>query len=395
MLKGKNVVLGVSGGIAAYKACDIVSRLKKRGANVRVIMTRNATEFVTPLTLETLSGNRVATLSFDKDREWETEHIALAKFADVFVVAPASADVIAKFAGGIADDLLSTTILAAKCPKIICPAMNTAMYDDEATQHNFHVLKSRGFVIVEPNVGRLACGDVGKGKLADVQDIVQEITAVLIGKRDYEGKTIAVSAGATRETIDGVRFISNYSSGKMGVEIAKAAAKRGAKVVLIAANVSVEIPQYFEEVVSVQTTQQMLEAATKIIKNCDALIMAAAPADYRVEQIAPNKIKADELTLKLVKNPDIAKSVSTIRGDAKLVIFAAETQAVEEYARKKLANKNADMAVANDVSQEGVGFCCDTNMVTVLKKDGYIKAYDKQSKAAVADIILDELNTLW
>lgn len=368
MLKNFNVLLGVSGGIACYKSCEIVSRLKKLGAGVDVIMTAHATEFVSPLTFETLSARPVVSDMFARERQWEVEHIALAKKADICLIAPATANIIAKLAEGIADDMLSTTFLALKCPVIIAPAMNTNMYDNLTVKDNLAKLKSKGAIIIEPVEGRLACGDSGKGKMAEPVDIVAKTVEILLPKRDYEGKRLLITAGATRENIDGVRFITNRSSGKMGVELAKSAIKRGAEVVLVKGLTQVEIPSYITRVISVESTMQMYDAVMDNYKECDIIIKSAAPSDYRPVKTISQKLKGDEITLKLTKNPDIAKAVGAVKGDRKLVVFCAETQDLIESAKSKLDSKNADMVVANDVTLEGAGFDVDTNIVTILKK---------------------------
>lgn len=390
MLSNFNVLLGVSGGIACYKSCDIVSRLKKLGAGVDVVMTSHATEFVSPLTFETLSARRVVVDMFDTDRQWEVEHISLAKKADICVIAPATANVIAKLADGIADDMLTTTCLALKCPIIIAPAMNTNMYDSPTVRDNLKKLRRRGVIIVDPIEGRLACGDSGKGKMAEPADIINEVIYRLLPKRDYEGKKVLVTAGATRENIDGVRFITNRSSGKMGIEIAKEVVKRGGEVVLVKGLVQVEVPKYINKVISVESTAQMFDAVMANYSDCDMIIKAAAPSDYRPVKEIRQKLKGDEITLHLVKNPDIAKAVGQVKEHRKLIIFAAETQNLYAYAKDKLVEKNADMVVANDVTEEGAGFDVDTNVVTLIKRNGMRKNYPIYSKSKVAGIILDE-----
>ena len=390
MLEKYNVLLGVSGGIACYKSCEIVSRLKKLGAGVDVIMTAHATEFVSPLTFETLSARPVVSDMFARKEQWEVEHISLAKKADLCIIAPATANIIAKLADGIADDMLSTTYLALKCPVIIAPAMNTNMYENSAVKDNLAKLKSRGVIIVDAVEGRLACGDSGKGKMAEPADIVAKAVEVLCPNNDYAGKRVLVSAGATRENIDGVRFITNRSSGKMGIEIAKAVAKRGGKVVLVKGLTQVEIPSYLDKIISVETTCQMYDAVMDNYGDCDVIIKAAAPSDYRPKDKINNKLKGDTLTLELVKNPDIAKAVGQVKGDRKLVVFCAETQNLIESAKDKLKSKNADIVVANDVTQEGAGFDTDTNIVTIIARDGRCISLPKMKKADVANAILDE-----
>ena len=394
MLSGVNVVVGVSGGIACYKACEIVSRLKKLNACVDVIMTKNATEFVQPLTFESLSSRPVTVDMFAPKEKFEVEHISLAKKADLCVIAPTTANVLAKLAEGIADDMLTTTVLAMKCPIVIAPAMNTNMYENPITQQNIKALKERGFIFVDPVSGRLACGDTGVGKMAEPIDIVSKIVEVLIPKQDFKGKKVLITCGATREPIDGVRFITNKSSGKMGMEIAKAVFKRGGQVKLVKGLVSVNVPQYIQDVVEVETTNDMYNAVMDSYKDCDIIIKAAAPADYRLKETFDNKIKSEELTLSFVKNPDIAKELGKVKGDRKLVIFCAETENLIENAKKKIQSKNADLVVANDVTQQGAGFNVDTNIVTICKKDGTATSYDKMLKSEVANVILDEIQKL-
>ena len=391
MLSNFNVLLGVSGGIACYKACEVVSRLKKLNAGVDVVMTKHATEFVAPLTFETLSNRPVVSDMFSREREWEVEHIALAKKADLCIIAPATANIISKLAEGIADDMLTTTYLALKCPVIIAPAMNTNMYENPVIKANLEKLRKSGVIVVDSAEGRLACGDVGKGKMAEPLDIVAKTVEVLCPKRDYAGKRVLVTAGATRENIDGVRFITNRSSGKMGIEIAKAAVKRGAEVVLVKGLVQVGVPSYISKVVAVESTEQMYEAVMANYKDCDVIIKAAAPSDYRPKKKITDKLKGEEITLELVKNPDIAKAVGKEKGERKLVVFCAETRELMESAMKKLADKNADMVVANDVTMQGAGFDSDTNIVTIAKKDGFLKSYPVMPKSQVADVILDEI----
>lgn len=391
MLSNFNVLLGVSGGIACYKACEVVSRLKKLNAGVDVVMTKHATEFVSPLTFETLSNRPVVSDMFSREREWEVEHIALAKKADLCIIAPATANIISKLAEGIADDMLTTTYLALKCPVIIAPAMNTNMYENPVVKANLDKLRNSGVIVVDSTEGRLACGDVGKGKMAEPVDIVAKAVEVLCPKRDYVGKRVLVTAGATRENIDGVRFITNRSSGKMGIEIAKAAAKRGAQVVLVKGLVQVSVPSYISKVVDVESTRQMYDAVMDNYKDCDVIIKAAAPGDYRPKKKITDKLKGEEITLELVKNPDIAKAVGKVKGERKLVVFCAETRELMKSAMQKLADKNADMVVANDVTMQGAGFDGDTNIVTIAKKDGFLQSYPVMPKSQVADVILDEI----
>ena len=389
MLYGKHVVLGVSGGIAAYKSCELVSRLKKLGADVHVIMTRNAEEFVAPLSFETLSDNKVVRGMFEEREEHDVRHVALAKLADVFVVAPATANVIAKFARGIADDMLSTTWLASDAPKLVAPAMNTAMYDDEATQDNISLLKERGVMFVEPGVGRLACGDTGRGKMAEPADIAERILEILRPVRDLEGKRVLVTSGATEEYIDGVRVITNHSSGKMGCAVAEAAAERGAEVVLVHGRMSVPVPEGVAKAVSVHTTLEMMDAVLAETEAADVIVMAAAPADYRPKETFTSKLKSETLTMEFVKNPDIAKAVGERKGGRKLVVFSAETDSLIDNAKKKVASKNADLAVANDVTKEGAGFYCDTNIASLVGRNGEVRECGLMTKRELADVILD------
>lgn len=391
-LSGKNAVVCVTGGIAAYKTCHVVSSLRKAGARVFVVMTKNATEFVTPLTFETLSGNRVVTDTFDRDFEWEVEHVSLAKKADIFIVAPMTADFAAKLAHGIADDFASTTALAMKCPMLLAPAMNVNMITAEAYEENEKILRGRGAHFVESASGFLACGDVGKGRMAEPDEIVKAAFDILIPKPDYDGKTVLVTAGGTSEPIDPVRFITNRSSGKMGVAIAAKALGRGAKVILVAGNISVPVPDGIERI-DVTTTEEMYDAVLGNLDRADVVIKAAAPADYKVAKVSDKKIKSDELTLKLTKNPDIAAAVGKIKGDKKLVIFSAETNDCEANARAKLKKKNADMVVLNDVTKKGAGFNTDTNVVTVITRDDE-KEFGLLDKTVLADLLLDEIGKL-
>ncbi len=388
-LKGKNIVVGVTAGIAAYKVCYVVSALKKAGAEVFVVMTENATQFVRPLTFETLSGNRVIVDTFDRDFEWEVEHVSLAKKADLFLVAPCTADFAGKLANGIADDFLSTTAMAMKCPVVLAPAMNTNMITSAAYMENERVLKERGVLTVESASGYLACGDVGKGRMAEPDEIVDFVKKILIPNPDYANKTVLVTAGGTSEPIDPVRFITNRSSGKMGIAIAQKALARGAKVILITGNISVPVPEGAERI-NVSTTAEMYDAVMANMKYADVIIKAAAPSDYSVKNYSDNKIKGESITLTLKKNPDIAAAAGKIKGDKKLVIFSAETNDCEKYAREKLLAKNADLAVLNDVTQTGAGFNSDTNIVTFITKDT-VEHIPKTEKTVIADMLLDRI----
>ena len=394
MLKEKRIVLGVSGGIAAYKACDLVSRLKKRGAQVRVVLTKHACEFVPPLTFETLSGNPAYTDAFD--RKFEIEHVALAKWADAVVIAPATANILAKMAAGIADELLSTTLLAATAPVLAAPAMNTAMWKNPATQANVKTLAERGVTFVGPESGVLACGDADVGRMSEPAQIVDALDALLNPPvRDLEGRRVLVTAGPTVERIDPVRYITNRSTGKMGYAIAEAAVARGAIVTLVSGPVELDAPKG-AELVKIESSAQLCEAVLARASEMDAVIQAAAPADFTPETVAEKKIKktGDEMSLKLVPTTDVAAELGRRKRPGQvLVALAAETNDVEDNARGKLVRKNADLVVANDVTRPGAGFGADTNIVTLVTRDG-LAPLPKQSKRAVADAILDRVRAL-
>lgn len=390
MLSGKNIVLGVTGGIACYKSCEIVSRLVKLGAHVDVIMTKNATEFVNPKTFESLSHSPVVVDTFQKIEKFEIEHISLAQKADIFLVAPATYNVIGKIANGIADDMLTTTIAACKrAVKVICPAMNTSMYTNPVCTQNLARLSELGFVCIEPISGRLACGDVGTGKMQEPQVIVDKVCEILCKKQDLKDKRVLITCGGTEEAIDAVRVITNHSSGKMGVAIAKECLSRGAKVTLVCGRVTVDMPTG-SEVIKVKSTTQMYDAVMQNYEPCDYVIMAAAPSDYRPKEQFSQKIKSENLTLELVKNPDIASAVGKVKGGRKLVIFSAETENLIDNAKGKLLKKNADLVVANDVTKEGAGFNVDTNIVSIINGDS-VESFDKMTKAEVAKIIVDKM----
>lgn len=391
-LNGKNVVLGVSGGIAAYKACEIVSRLKKLGANIDVIMTKSAAEFVTPLTFQSLSLNKVTVDMFEEPKYWEIGHISLAKKADLFLIAPATANVIGKIANGIGDDMLTTTAMAIKSPILIAPAMNTNMYENEIVQENIEKLKKRGMHFIEPISGRLACGDIGSGKLPDPEDIVERAIEILLPKKDLQGLRIVVTAGPTKEKFDPVRFITNNSTGKMGYAIAEQAVKRGADVTLISGPSTLACPCGVD-FIPVESALEMRDAVMANLETSDAVIKSAAVSDYRPEQVNENKIKksGDTLTLTLVKNPDIIAEVGKRKGNRVLIGFAMETEDLLGHAKEKLEKKNLDMIVANDLKTEGAGFGTDTNVVSFIHRDGRIESLEKMSKEALADVILDRL----
>lgn len=388
----RNVLIGVSGGISAYKTCEVVGALTKKGYDVKVVMTKHATEFVTPLTFGTLSKNPARCEMFS-DGVCGPEHIALAKWADVFAVAPATADIIGKFAGGIADDLLTSVFAAYPGKTFVCPAMNTNMYENARTASNIALLKDRGVEFIEPGYGRLACGDAGKGRMAEPSEIVRVLDGYLIPAPDFRGKKILITAGATLEDVDGVRFISNYSSGKMGTALAEAAVERGAKVIFIAGRTSVPRPKNCE-IIEVKSTLDMYGAVMEKIKEADIIIKAAAPADYRVENPAGNKIKGQNVTLKLVKNPDIAEAAGKIKRDKILVVFAAETENLIENASEKLLKKNADIVVANNVTKEGAGFGSDFNEAVLVFRGGEMENLPMMPKTEMARRILDAVLTL-
>ena len=392
MLSGKHVVLGVTGGIAAYKACEVVSRLRKLHAEVDVIMTENATRLLQPLTFETLSNRPVCVDTFSRIESWDVKHISLAQKADIMVVAPATANIMAKLAHGIADDMLSTTLLATKAPILLAPAMNTGMWTAGATQQNLQTLLGRGVKTVGPGSGFLACGDTGSGRMSEPVEIVEAIQAILCPKRDLEGMKVLITAGPTVERIDPVRYLTNDSSGKMGYAIAEAAQKRGAEVTLVSGPVHIPVPVGVT-VVPVTSTLSLYECMMAHCEKQDIIIQAAAPADYRVEHIADQKIKkqsGEPFTLTLVENPDIAKAVGQRKQPGQILVgFAAETQNVLANAQSKLEKKNLDLIVANDVTAEGAGFGVDTNIVTLITRNGSTPL-PKMTKREVADRILDQ-----
>ncbi|SES65987.1 Phosphopantothenate-cysteine ligase [Natronincola peptidivorans] len=392
MLNGKNVVVGVTGGISAYKACDIVSRLKKLNANVDVIMTKAATEFVQPHTFQALSQNPVITDVFQTPRYWDIEHISLAQKADIVLIAPATANIIGKVTHGIADDMLSTTIMATTAKVVFAPAMNTKMYENKIVQANIQALKSLGYGFIPPGSGRLACGDIGAGKLADIDTIIDYILKIESVEKDFYGRKIMITAGPTIEAIDPVRFITNHSSGKMGYAIAEAASKRGASVTLISGPTNLSPPSDVK-LVSTSSTLDMYEAVMEHYGEQDIIIKSAAVADYRPNSTVDKKIKKQEgdLTLTLVRNPDILYELGKIKDNKVLVGFAAETDNIIEYAKEKITKKNLDLIVANDITQEGAGFGVDTNIVYLIDSGNNIKKIDKSNKTDIAHQILDKI----
>ena len=393
MLQGKKIVLGVTGGIAVYKAVDLVSRLRKAGCEVRVVMTEHAQQFVTPLTFKEISGNAVATSMWNANQEFNVEHIALANWADAFLVAPATANILARMACGLADDLLSTTLLAAQAPIVVCPAMNTGMYQNPATQENIAKLQERGVTVMPPAVGHLACGTSGPGRLPEPQQIVEFMSAFFAGREgDLRGLRVLVTAAGTREPIDPVRYVGNRSSGKMGYAVAQMAAERGADVLLISGPSALAAPPNVR-VVNVETTNEMLEACLAAYGDVDIVIKAAAVADYRPRDVADQKIKKktdDALTVVMDKNPDILKTLGAKKEQQVLVGFAAETQNLLANAREKVVKKNLDMIVANDVTAAGAGFNSDTNIVKFLFANGDVRELEQMPKVDVANRILDE-----
>jgi len=388
MLANKTIILGVTGSIAAYKAAELASKLTQAGAKVEVVMTEPATKFITPLTFRSITGRVVVVDMFDPTSQHSIEHIALGGAADVVVIAPATASIIAKMAAGIADDMVSLTVLATKAPVIVAPAMDVDMFANPITQENVARLKARGFIIVDPGYGRMASGKVGWGRLADTEKIMAAIEGVLGGSADLAGKRLVVTAGGTREYIDPVRYIGNPSSGKMGYALAEAARDRGAKVTLITA-ASLPEPEGIT-VVPVETAVQMKQAVTKAVGKVDALLMAAAVADYQSRTTAKSKIKKDSpsLTLELVRTPDI---LGEVKGNFIRVGFAAESDDLVANARKKLAGKKLDLIVANDITDKKSGFGVDTNKVTLIGKDGKAEKLPLMSKREVADRILDRV----
>ncbi len=395
MLKEKTIVLGVCGGIAVYKSVELLRLLVKAGASVHVIMTKSACEFVTPLTFQTLSGHPVHTELFNLLQEMEIGHITLADRADLFIVAPATANLVGKVASGIADDLLTTTLMATKAPVLLVPAMNVNMYENPIYQRNEGILRAGGYHLLEPDCGYLACGWEGKGKMPAPAAIFEHVAALLAPK-DLGGETILVTAGPTREAIDPVRYISNYSSGKMGYAIAKAAYQRGARVILVSGPVAISAPVGVE-LVNVVTAEEMRQAVLGRLAEATIVIKAAAVADYRPAEVAATKIKKESraaMTLSLIKNADILAEIGANKGGRLVVGFAAETADLLENARKKLLSKNLDMIVANDISEEGAGFDVETNRVRFLLPDGEVETLPLLDKNEVAQRLLDRIGRL-
>lgn len=402
MFKGKVIVVGITGSIAAYKAAELVSQLKKRGATVHCVMTKAAQAFITPLTFRTLSQNPVITEMFAEPQHWEVEHVGLAVAADLFVVAPATANILAKVNCGLADDFLTTTLLATKAPVLFAPAMNVQMYENSATQENMQRLKERGCFFVEPEEGSLACGVQGKGRLAAIEAILAKAEELLVQEKPLLGKKVLVTAGPTREPLDPVRFLSNRSSGKMGYALARQAQLLGAEVILVSGPTALQASRGVK-LISVETAEEMYHAVLARAAACDIIIKAAAVADYRPKERKAEKLKKGEgdLVLELTRNPDILAELGRRKKEQLkeqfkeqfLVGFAAETEKVLASAGEKVRKKHLDFIVANDVTREGAGFACDTNIVTIVFPDGRKKELGKLTKDEVARAILQEIVT--
>lgn len=392
MLKGKTVILGVTGSIAAYKAANLASMLKKQHVDVQVIMTKNATQFMNPITFESLTGNKCLVDTFDRNFQFQVEHVALAKRADLAIVAPATANIMAKLAHGLADDMLTTTLLACRCPRLIAPAMNTRMYENPITQDNMDILRKYGFRIVEPAVGHLACGDTGAGKLPPETLLLECILDEIAMEKDMKGLHVLITAGPTMEAIDPVRFISNHSTGKMGYALARVCRRRGAEVTLVSGKTNLEAP-YGVTLVPVTSAQDMFEAVSSRAKEQDMIIKAAAVADYRPVTVAENKIKKSpgDMSIALERTTDILAWLGEHRREGQVLCgFAMETEHMVEHAKEKLTRKHVDMIAANNVKVAGAGFGTDTNVVTLITEDG-VEELAKMSKEEVASRIVDAL----
>ena len=392
MLQGKTVLLGVTGGIACFKAAALASMLKKQHADVQVVMTKNATEFVTPLTFEQLTGNRALVDTFDRNFQYNVAHIALADRADYVLIAPATANVIAKLAHGLADDMLTTTVLACTCPKALAPAMNTNMYENPVTKDNLAILRRYGWEIVDPASGHLACGAVGKGRLPEPEDLVEVCLHALAHEKDMAGKRLLVTAGPTQEALDPVRYLTNHSSGRMGYSIAKAAARRGAQVTLVSGPTALKKPAYVETV-DVVSAQDMYEAVTSRAKDMDIIVKAAAVADYRPATLADNKIKKQDgdMAIPLARTKDILGALGENKRPGQFLCgFSMETENMVENSKKKLEKKHLDLIAANNVKVAGAGFSVDTNILTLITPDGMTEL-PLMSKDAAADALLDAI----
>jgi len=392
MLKGKTIVLGVTGGIAAYKAASLASLLVKQHADVQVLMTENATQFITPITFEQLTGNKALVDTFDRNYQSSVEHIAVADRADFVLIAPATANVIAKLAHGLADDMLTTTVLACDCPKAIAPAMNTKMYENPVTQDNLGLLRRYGWEVVEPASGRLACGAVGKGKLPEPEALLETVLHAAAHEKDLAGKRVLVTAGPTQEPLDPVRYLTNHSSGRMGYAIAKAAARRGAEVTLVSGKVDLPRPGYVD-LVDITTAEDMYQAVTSRAADMDIIIKAAAVADYRPVTVAENKMKKSDadLSIPLERTHDILAALGANKREGQFLCgFSMETVDMLENSRKKLQKKNLDMIAANNLKVAGAGFAVDTNVLTLITPDSELEL-PLMSKADAADALLDEI----
>lgn len=392
MLKGKTIVLGVTGGIAAYKAANLASLLKKQHADVHVIMTEHAKEFISPITFETLTANKCLTDTFDRNFKYEVEHVELAKKADLVIVAPATANIIAKCAHGLADDMLTTTILASNCPKLVAPAMNTRMYENPVTQDNLSILKKYGWTVISPAVGYLACGDVGAGKFPDEREILEYIIREIALEKDMTGKKVLITAGPTREAIDPVRYITNHSTGKMGYALARMAMLRGAEVTLVTGPTSIAKPM-FVDVVEITSAADLFREVTARSEQQDIIIKAAAVADYRPSEVAKEKVKKkdDDLSIALQRTEDTLQYLGEHKRAGQILCgFAMETTDMVEHAKAKLQKKNLDYIAANNVKVKGAGFGTDTNVITLISKDR-IKELELMSKEDAAMVILDAL----
>lgn len=392
MLKNKTVILGVSGGIAAYKIASLASMLKKKNCDVHVIMTENATNFITQATFEALTANKCIVDTFDRDHEWDVKHVSLAKKADFVMIAPATANIIAKLANGIADDMLTTTLLACKCPIAVAPAMNTRMFENRIVQDNIKKLENYGFEIIMPNVGYLACGDTGAGKMPEPEELYAHIEKTLACEKDLLGKKVLVTAGATQEAIDPVRYITNHSTGKMGYAIAQAAMLRGAEVTLVSGKTALDKPR-FMNFVQVVSAQDMFEAVAEYAPQSDIIIKSAAVADYTPTEVADNKIKKKDgdMSIPLKRTADILSHLGSNRRDNQFICgFSMETENMLENSRAKLKKKNVDMIAANNLKVEGAGFGVDTNVLTLITADEEIQL-ELMDKSAAAHKILDEI----
>ena len=392
LLENKTVVLGVTGSIAAYKIASLASSLVKKGANVHVIMTQNATNFINPITFESLTGNKCLVDTFDRNFEFEVEHVALAKKADLLLVAPATANVIGKLAHGICDDMLTTTAMACQCPMLVAPAMNTRMYENPILQDNLEILKKYGMTVIDPAAGRLACGDTGAGKMPEPEELFDYICQAIEYPKDLAGKKVLVTAGPTREALDPVRFLTNHSTGKMGYALARAASRRGADVTLVSGPVNIPAPR-FVNLVPVESARDMFETVKSLAPGQDAVIKAAAVADYRPASVSAEKIKKSdgETSLPLERTDDILAWLGANRRPGQFLCgFSMETENLLENSRKKLEKKNIDMIAANSLKEPGAGFGTDTNVVTLITKDGQ-EALEKMSKDEAAHRILDRI----